>query len=760
MIRDPIRYSLGSSNRDNVPKQCEASDFGAFADAIRSRKSAKKGQMYFCGPMAVGVHEDRRKYQNSATYRLSRLALPKRFLCLDHDGYQSPELFKDLIERLNGNSGFAYTTFSSTPQAPRARIVLELDRGVDRAEGIAVGEAFDRQLTAIYGQGAIKSDSSVYRAEQPCYGPGEDSQFFLLHGNPLCVDELLGGACIGISKRVIEVGPTRRPTRAAIVRILKRLDPFPEPIWFKVGCILARIYGEEGREFFLTFSRGDYWITSYRNYDDKEANRKYDRALKEAEIRDSGAGIGALLKMSQLSINDIEFEPLEIYENSVVKTKSDDPLGELISGFSLLILGSQIRVIRQEEVAAMRANKLLRGIGLYQRRDAELMMRRYLVERELSYSPAEISAFFLDRRTLVYEATAFHPGPQPENVLNYWVDPISPVAGSGTECLHEFIREVICASDQTLTKYVTDFLAHMLKYPEVKPGVAIILLGGQGIGKGTFFELLRAIWKKSILIVQDVEQVVGKFNSALERHFVVCMDEAIFRGDRKASEKLKALVTEPLIRIEEKYEPSRTIESFHRFFAATNSNHFGQVDVDDRRYVFLRVSSHRRCQHDYFSKLHATFECERIMEAFVHELHNREISPLSIFSRPVTAEHTAQRVYSLQGFDRFWHDFLVRESVPNAGGPITTESLLALHQEFNKREERFSSLQANELSRKLCEVCPSVAKTRVMIAGDTGRRGYILPPISVCRLEFEAYIGAKLDWDIAPGEQPTFSTVF
>ena len=84
--------------------------------------------------------------------------------------------------------------------------------------------------------------------------------------------------------------------------------------------------------------------------------------------------------------------------------------------------------------------------------------------------------------------------------------------------------------------------------------------------------------------------MIGRFNAALERNYVICMDEALFAGDKKSLNQLKSVVTEPEIRIEQKYQPPRTIRSYQRFFAATNHEHFAHMEHDDRRFLFLRVS--------------------------------------------------------------------------------------------------------------------------------------------------------------------------
>jgi hypothetical protein len=96
-----------------------------------------------------------------------------------------------LMNDLRAYRGFAYTTWSSTLESPRARIVLEIDREVAGTEGIALCEAFDQILLAIYGAATIKTDSSVYRAEQPCYSPGRGAELYRFTGKTLCKGDLL-----------------------------------------------------------------------------------------------------------------------------------------------------------------------------------------------------------------------------------------------------------------------------------------------------------------------------------------------------------------------------------------------------------------------------------------------------------------------------------------------------------------------------------------------------------------------------------------
>ena len=191
MTAKQLYFSMGKNKFDNKPDQLCVEDFEAFETVITTSISARKGEIYFCAGMRKGAHPNQSRYPLEANYRLGILARPRSFICFDHDAYESPEIFQMLMNDLRAYRGFAYTTWSSTSANPRARIVLEIDREVTRATGIALCEAVDQTLLAIYGAGAIKTDPSVYRAEQPCYSPGRGAQFYRFTGETLCASELL-----------------------------------------------------------------------------------------------------------------------------------------------------------------------------------------------------------------------------------------------------------------------------------------------------------------------------------------------------------------------------------------------------------------------------------------------------------------------------------------------------------------------------------------------------------------------------------------
>ena len=186
-----IHFSLGRSTYDNQPAQCTVADFDDFVTRISRTGSTQKGQAYVCAALAAGQHPDTAKYPGTAHWRVRNLALPRRFLALDADGFSSASVFTDLQREVSQWNSLVYTTASHTDAAPRARVLIELSREVDYAEGVALGEAVQRMLEATLGAANITLDPSVYRATQPVFTPLVGSQSFRYLGTALDVDAVL-----------------------------------------------------------------------------------------------------------------------------------------------------------------------------------------------------------------------------------------------------------------------------------------------------------------------------------------------------------------------------------------------------------------------------------------------------------------------------------------------------------------------------------------------------------------------------------------
>ena len=336
-----------------------------------------------------------------------------------------------------------------------------------------------------------------------------------------------------------------------------------------------------------------------------------------------------------------------------------------------------------------------------------------------------------------------------------WVGPYRKARKGHWKLIDTFLKNVICDGDEDSYNYLINYIAHALQLPEKKPGVMIILMGGQGIGKGTLGRIIQKIWPSTYLQVSNIDAITGNFNGALERSFIVFMDEALFAGDRKSSDALKSLVTEPLILINEKHQPARQTKSYHRFIAATNAMHLKHTDNDDRRDFVLQVSERHKNDHNYWNELDHEMNHGGI-EAFMYDLLERDLTKFNVRAKPSTAALMEQKLMSLGSIERWWHNCLEYgefESIDEHGKIATsgkwtdyheTSSLVKYVMEFSGGK-LFRKPTPKDIVSTLTKICPSITKGQET-KGGFRRRGLWVPKLHVAREEFDTYIGGKVSW--------------
>jgi putative DNA primase/helicase len=315
-----IRYSSGVDKFDNLPNQLVAKDFNEFTDKVLAKRSPRKGETYFCSAFSYGPHKDTKEYPRNDHYRLGTLVEPKRFLVLDFDGFKDVAAFNLTFAAIEVFSGFGYTTWSHKHDAPRVRAVLELDREVTRDEGMKIGAAFQDKLIAIIGGGAAVFDESVYRSEQPVYGPPPLAHTFRFGGKKLVEADHFIKRFDAKLKTSLPTQVTRSNTTtasktaysklvpASLEIVLAKINYSDEKIWSDVANALARVYGESGRDYFITFSEGTYAGSAYPDFDIDVVNERFDRALSEVALKPNGVGIRRLCTLAGLDPVTLEFE--------------------------------------------------------------------------------------------------------------------------------------------------------------------------------------------------------------------------------------------------------------------------------------------------------------------------------------------------------------------------------------------------------------------------------------------------------------------
>ncbi len=476
---------------------------------------------------------------------------------------------------------------------------------------------------------------------------------------------------------------------------------------------------------------------------------KIDPDANEAQWQDALARTAERVKRGEQVTTHLTVLKLARNNGWNPASQAPDALQAVQQIFALISLGGKVGIIDLRVLSARNADGTAAFLAVMSRPDGLLLIERYLSSEYPQVDARSILAKFVrDKGTTLYSGVEFNPQATTHGTLNLWVGmTVTPTAG-GWNLIKELLLNVLCGGRTSEYQYLLSYIAHAIQKPWEKPGVMLVMLGGQGIGKGTLARILQRIWAATFLHVHRIKQVVGDFNGSLERAYVVFLDEALFAGDRASSDALKSLVTEQTISINEKHQPSRQIRSYHRFICATNADWFKNTERDDRRDFVLRVSESRKGDHAFWDALNEEIYSGGV-EAFVHDLLKMDLSGFNVRAKPNTRELTEQKLRSIDKFPRWWFDCLSRGAISSNGTEwpdfVSTSSLLAGFKEAEAHVRAFKLPIERDIKANMVSLCPSATAEQGM-EGMHRRRGYRLPELATARNDFERYIGDRIEW--------------
>jgi hypothetical protein len=235
----------------------------------------------------------------------------------------------------------------------------------------------------------------------------------------------------------------------------------------------------------------------------------------------------------------------------------------------------------------------------------------------------------LNRRE--YEQIGYWPDDhgRPGKSYNLWRSwGVGPKQGDWAT-IYDHIQGVIAHGDKNKANDIIDWCAHMVQRPWEKPGVALVLIGGQGTGKSLLTHIVaRVIGRQNTLITANGKKLFAQFNWHLADKVLIGAEEAFFAGHRELKDQLKHLLTGDEIEVEQKFGQRMSMKSMHRMIMTSNRANVIEMSDDERRFLVCDVSDKRRGDRSYFAPLWraANGEDNATLAAFMHELKTRDIT--------------------------------------------------------------------------------------------------------------------------------------
>jgi hypothetical protein len=274
---------------------------------------------------------------------------------------------------------------------------------------------------------------------------------------------------------------------------------------------------------------------------------------------------------------------------------------------------------------------------------------------------AKADVWLHSRRRLTYpNGVVFDPsGAEHPGALNLWEGfTVDPAPGDWS-LLRAHMLETICGGNRTAFDYLYGYCARMMQFPAECGQVAIVLRGGQGVGKGFFIQCLMHLLGPAARQVAHARHLTGNFNAHLAGVVLLFGDEAFFAGDPSHGAVFKALVTERhTIREPKGVDPRQEISCVH-LFLASNSDWVVPASPDDRRAFVLDVLDTHRNDVEYFAAIQAQMEAGGYA-AMLHDLLAHDLTGFKVQHYPDTAALQEQKTQSFDSFNAWWLDVLYR----------------------------------------------------------------------------------------------------
>jgi hypothetical protein len=366
---------------------------------------------------------------------------------------------------------------------------------------------------------------------------------------------------------------------------------------------------------------------------------------------------------------------------------------------------------------------------------------------------------------------------------------IKPIKGD-CHLFMQYMKDIICSGDEKYFNWLMCWISQIFQEPWNKLGTALVLRGLKGIGKSYLAKILgmlmdgkeKVIENKSKLYlpIDNKQSIFGSHNDHFEKVILLCIEEAMWAGDKAHESTLKHLITGDSLFVNPKNQPGRTVKSYMRSIIIGNNDWIVPASYDERRFFVLNVSSAQKDMDKYFDALDDELLKHGGLEALMYEFMNYKID-VNLRTALVTEAQIEQKTESMFGVEKWWFDLLcsgklsfVKED--ERGYLVIKEKLYMNFCQSQARIGDRNRYNERSFGMKLCELVPDISTGRIeyhkngkvrsmvdctqkLIDGNERFNVYIFPKLEVCRVVMNCRL--KTEYDYGSGsqewEKPTFT---
>lgn len=378
-------------------------------------------------------------------------------------------------------------------------------------------------------------------------------------------------------------------------------------------------------------------------------------------------------------------------------------------------------------------------------------------------------------RRRYYDTVVFAPGKSTSGCYNLWKGFACDARPDGKcEKYLSHVLNNICDGKGDVFEYVLNWMANTVQNLDRPGGVAIVLRGEQGTGKGKFALNFGRLFGRHFSHVVDSRLLLGSFNAHMRECIVMFADEAVTASDKREESLLKGLVTETTVMSHAKGVDAEAAPNYIHMIMASNNEWVVPAGPHERRFLVLDVNNSKRQDSDYFEAIETEMNSGGDA-ALLHLLLNRDINNFNVFKIPATGALTDQQELSLSAEDEWWYDKLQEGEVFSGEGwptSVFTSHLLYDFRVEMRSNKTFGRTSATRLCKLIARVTNNLVKrvqldpekpVEVMQADGIRRevaRPYVFefPTLNECR-EIWKRSGKPSNWKTVETTKPIYPEV-
>jgi hypothetical protein len=219
--------------------------------------------------------------------------------------------------------------------------------------------------------------------------------------------------------------------------------------------------------------------------------------------------------------------------------------------------------------------------------------------------------------------------------------------------------KILCNNEQVIYDYFIKWIGQMISYPETK-SICPTLISEEGAGKGTLLRLFEKMLGDSKIFQTSSpsRDIWGEFNSHMSNSFLVNLDELCKKETLESEGKIKGLITEPKVTINNKGLNKYDIQSYHRFIITTNKEEPVNTSKGDRRKLIIRSSDELIGNKEYFTKLYELLDDVNVVKTcFEYFKSIPDMDKFGKLEMPCTNYQNELKEMGKSPIEKWLHDF-------------------------------------------------------------------------------------------------------